>query len=222
MGNFQETLSSLQPYVIGIRYVDSVPVIDTIFKNGWILPDSKVIKKVKGNDAQTNYYMIYSDHEGIGLDEVLDYIKIVINVNLEREEKHALLKEKVEELKVFFKQNSLTDLKGMRFVLGNENVIPKSEEIQLHEIDPVIEQPIEIPQQPLGLTEEEIEMDLEEQRAEKNRILAKQQREQQAVKKHQKVELPPRQKEPEMEYASAGCNCGPDEACSKCIDSKEY
>lgn len=230
MGSFQETLNSLKPYIIQIRYVSDVPVIDTVFRTGWILPESKVIKKVKGGETDANYYMIYSDQEGIGLDEVLDYIRVIINVNLEREQKHALLKEKVEELKSFFKQHSLADLKKLKFVLANGDIIPQSDEIELHEIDSIVEEPVvEVPvqptvqnQHPLGLTQEEIEMNEEEQRAERNRQLAKQQREKQGGKKHQRVELPPRQRENEMEYVGADCNCGPNEACSRCIDSKGY
>jgi hypothetical protein len=229
MGSFQETLNSLQPYVIQIRYVSNVPVIDAVFKNGWILPESKVIKKVKGGETESNYYMIYSEQEGIGLDEVLDYIKVVINVNLEREEKHALLKDKIEELKTFFKQNSLSDLKRMKFVLGNEDTLVQADEIGLHEIDPVVEEPVvetqpqtTSNQHPLGWTPEEIEMNEEEQRAEKNRILDKQRKERQTVRQHQRVELPPKQQQREMEYVGGECNCGPEEACSKCIDTKGY
>jgi hypothetical protein len=93
----------------------------------------------------------------------------------------------------------------------------------------VIEQPVESTpqpvvsdQHPLGWTQEDIEMNEEEQRAEKNRALTKQKRDQQNIKKHQRVELPPRQRENEMEYVGADCNCGPEEACSRCIDSKGY
>jgi hypothetical protein len=243
MGNLQETLNSLQPYVNSISYVSNKQVVVAKFNNGWILPDSKLVTKVKSAEDSDSYF-IYSEVEGIGLDEILDYIRVVINVNLEREKKHLLLKEKIEELKTLFKKNTLAQLTKLRFVLTDDLIMPKSEDIELHDIDiepeapvaPAVQLPpptsvVEVepeyipePQIPLpdNMTEEELEILEEERRAENYRLYREKnpqpvKQPKGVTKKHQRVELPPRQ----MAYVG-GCDCGENEACEKCIDAKGY
>jgi hypothetical protein len=63
--NIQDTLDKLQPYVIGIRYLDGTPLVDAVFKEGWTVIEDANIKKVKGDDG-LNYYMIFSEIKGIG------------------------------------------------------------------------------------------------------------------------------------------------------------
>jgi len=94
MSNIQKTLDSLQPYVIGIRYLEGTPLVDAVFKEGWTVPDDNKVKKVRGNE-EMNYYMLFSEVAGVGLDDLLDYVKKTIDLNIEREKKHDLLKEKV-------------------------------------------------------------------------------------------------------------------------------
>jgi len=65
--NIQKTLDSLQPYVIGIRYLEGTPLVDAVFKEGWNVPDDPKIKKIKGNDDM-NYFMLLSEIPGVGLD----------------------------------------------------------------------------------------------------------------------------------------------------------
>ncbi len=124
MSNIQKTLDSLQPYVIGIRYLEGTPLVDAVFKEGWTLPDDSKVKKVKGND-EMNYFMLFSEVEGIGLDELLGYVKKTIDINVEREKKHDLLREKVNELKEVFKKNSLDKLKRLKFSFTEEDLVPK-------------------------------------------------------------------------------------------------
>lgn len=124
MSNIQKTLDSLQPYVIGIRYLEGTPLVDAVFKEGWTLPDDSKVKKVKGND-EMNYFMLFSEVEGIGLDELLGYVKKTIDINVEREKKHDLLREKVNELKEVFRKNSLDKLKRLKFSFTEEDLVPK-------------------------------------------------------------------------------------------------
>jgi hypothetical protein len=232
MSSIQKTLESLQPYVIGIRYLDGLPVVDAVFKDGWTVPESDVIKKVKGNE-DLNYYMIFSEKDGIGLDELLEYVDVTIKANIEREKKHELLKEKVNELKELFKKTSLTKLKRLRFDFTEEELIsdindfdleePETEEIEEAETIPsVIENPI-LKADESEYSDEEAEMLQEEIRAENFRKI-------QEAKKingqlnniKNKVELPPRKNyEAEVQVITEDCNCGPDEACSKCIGNKD-
>jgi len=146
MSNIQKTLDSLQPYVIGIRYLEGTPLVDVVFKEGWTVSDESKIKKVKG-DNDMNYYMLFSDDENIGLDELLSSVKRTIDINVEREKKHELLKEKVNQLKVVFKNNSLEKLKNLNFTFSEDDLVPKLDDFDLDidiDID-IVEETIEEP-----------------------------------------------------------------------------
>ena len=138
--SIQKRIDSLQPYVIQIRIVNGSTVVDTVFKDGWKVPTSKVITTVKGDDPQANYFMIYTEVEDLGLDDIFDYIEKVIEINIEREKKYELLKVKTEELKEVFKKNSLSKLENMKFVF-DDKLIPEimtsdfDEEIQISDVD---------------------------------------------------------------------------------------
>lgn len=224
MANIQKTLDALQPYVIGIRYLEGTPIIDAVFKDGWTLPDNKSIKKMKGND-EMNYFMIFSDEPSVGIDDLLEYVELVIKLNQEREKKHELLREKIAQLKEVFKTNSLNRLKNLRFSFNEEDEFEtKLDDIDLKETEKtyeeneVIEEEIK-PQITDEMSDEEKEMLEEEARAERNRQILKNKN------SKPKVELPPKKK---VEFASevsnydSECDCGPDEACGKCIDKKDF
>ena len=236
MANLQQTLDALQPYVIGIRYVDKVPVIDAVFKDGWTLPDSDIITKVKGNQ-DLNYFMIYSDKDGVGLDELLAYIDTTIKANIEREKKHELLKEKVNELKELFKRTTLLKLKRLKFAFNDEDLLPEINEFDLDDTnepenikqEPIVTEQINVPQPPpessFALTEEDMEILEEEKRAENFKQMQEAKKLNGQVKKlSSKVELPPKKvlQPNNDEYEEFDCNCGPEEACEKCIDRKGF
>lgn len=147
MSNIQKTLDSLQPYVIGIRYLEGTPLVDAVFKEGWTVPDDNKVKKVRGNE-EMNYYMLFSEVAGVGLDDLLDYVKKTIDLNIEREKKHDLLKEKVNELKEIFKKTSLDKLKRLKFNFSEEDLVPKLDDFDaeieeaLNE-DAIIDEPIQ-------------------------------------------------------------------------------
>lgn len=259
MSNIQKTLDSLQPYVIGIRYLEGTVVVDAVFKEGWSMIEDPNITKVKGTD-EINYYMLYSEKEHIGLDELLNYVERVIKVNQERERKHELLKEKVNELKEIFKKNTLAKLVNLRFVFKEEELVPSLNDFDVDDIDTDLEPapqqepiaqktnvvPVEQPKvetkqppaqpqtyldedgKPIQLTEEEREMLEEEARAERNRKALEQKKVNKPTPANgmvKKVELPPKKK-PELAYTErdveTDCDCGPDEACDKCIDQKGF
>jgi hypothetical protein len=257
MSNIQKTLDSLQPYVIGIRYVEGSPLVDAVFKEGWTVPEDPKIKRMKGND-EMNYYMVYSDVDGIGLDELLAFVERTIKLNVEREKKHELLRSMVNNLKEVFKKHPLNKLKTLKFTFSDEDLVPNLNEFDIEdefnlkeELIPtplppeklVIEEQlfqeeyIEKPMipiehaafldengQPIPPSEEDLELLAEEARAEKNRKYLESKKT--TSKTKPKVELPPR-KQVEMpvmhiDYSNqySDCECGPDEACEKCIDNK--
>jgi len=249
MKNLQETLDSLQPFLIGIRYLEGTPLVDVVFKDGWTIPEDPNVKKIKGND-DLNYYMVFSEVKGIGLDELLLYVEKAIKLNQEREKKHDLLREKVNELKEVFKKNSLSKLSRLKFSFSDEDLVPKLDEFNI-DIDMELKEPQVVKQtetqqhieeievevavatpsqyldenrQPIELTEEDKEILAEEARAERNRqILTNKKQKQSSISK--KVELPPKRKIEmaisERDYES-DCDCGENDACEKCIDKKGY
>ena len=151
MANLQKALNALKPYVISIRYVEDLVVVDTIFKTGWNLIESSTIKRIKGEDETLNYYMIFSDNPNIGLDELLDYVSNVIKINLDREKKHDLLRAKVNELKEVFKKHTLSQLSRLKFIIADEELVPTLNEF---DIDDEIDEPL--PQQINQPVEEQV------------------------------------------------------------------
>lgn len=248
MANIQKALDALQPYVIGIRYLDGLVAVDTVFKEGWIVPDDKFVKMQKGPDETINYYMLFSDSPNVGLDEILAYVDRTIKLNLEKEKKYDLLKAKVEELKILFSKHPFAKLQKLKFTF-DEDLVPNINEFNLDIEDDFIEE--ELPKNgitdpyeeyveptpvqpqtyldenhnPMPLSDEDREMLEEEARAERNRLALKNKKAN--PPKRTNVELPPRKlpKEtyvPEPVSTGGYCDCGPEEACSKCMDSKDF
>lgn len=230
MANLQQTLDALQPYVVGIRYLEQRPIIDVVFKDGWTVLESDSIIKEKGSQ-ELNYYMVYSNKEGIGLDELLLYIEATIKLNIEREKKHELLKDKVNELKILFKKTPLATLKRLKFTFNEEELLPEINEFDLEENkdEPVAEtqtqvieedQPVNEPVIVQELDAEERELLEEEQRAENFRLLQQKTKSNGQIKKiSSTVELPPKRTIEEV-VSQPDCDCAPDEFCDKCMDYK--
>lgn len=128
MSNIQNRLNELKPYIIGLRFQDNIPLVDTILKEGWVIPKSDIIGNLKGEDA--NYYMFFSDTQGI--DEILDFIEKTINLNNEREKKQILFKEKQKELQEFFKKHTLSELLTMKFELSDPQFIESDLSNDIH------------------------------------------------------------------------------------------
>ena len=220
MSNIQKRLSDLQPYVTGIRFVETFPIVDVVFKDNWTIPVSQIISKEK-SDQNTNSYFFYSEKEGVGFDELLNYVDEIIKINQERELKQELLKVKVEELKILFKDNNLEKLMNLKFTLGSSDIVSDliAEEIKI-EVDLPKEIPIPPVIQPIIDVKPKVEQVNEPMRVQPNNSI---------VKRHRlgEVELPIKGKKIELEDHSiparlteGECNCGPNESCVKCIDSK--
>ena len=187
MSNITKRLETLKPHIIGIRYVQGVPVVDSMFKKGWHILKSPNVSFSKSDD-QVGYYLFYGEGDDIGFDELLDHVERIINYNLEREAKHVLLIEKVDELKVLFKSNTLDVLKNLTFKLEKE-LIPEEPEDELDLDD-------SIPN--LNLDEEPND---DEKKNEEPKIV-------------QGVELPPKQK---LSHKDGECLHEPHEYCDNCM-----
>lgn len=246
MSSIQKTLDSLQPYVIGIRYLDGMVVVDVIFKEGWTVPEVKNIQKVKGDEGM-NYYMVFSEVSGVGLDDLLNYIDTTIKLNMDREKKHELLKLKVKELQEVFKKNTLVKLSKLKFTFTDDELEPKLSDIDVDIETPQIEEtfveedvvePVQSPsvepiqyldenKNPIPLTDEDKEILEEEARAKKFKQIQDTNKKKSEIKNinNKKIELPPKKvfrEEPRIPVMSGvNCECGSNEACDRCIEEKD-
>ncbi len=239
MSTIQEKINTLQPYLSGIRYLDGLQLVDATFKDGWVIPDSKIIKK---EIIETNYFMFYSEDKTVTIDDLLDYIGSIIELNIEREKKYELLKTKVKELQELFKEHSLSKLETLKFSFNQTNTdndLPdfslfdtkvdsnknetSTEEQNIHTIEEEY------------YDEDEDEYEKEARLHEEAAIRAQQEKLINKVggntkiknKSINNIELPPRNGSVEVEVydlpeemKEGDCDCGPEEACPKCLDNK--
>ena len=227
MSGIQKRLDTLQPYVVGIRYTGGISIVDVILKPGWTIPKSEYISYEMGNSNTDNStdYMFFTNKEGIGVDELLDYVESVTLINIEREEKYTLLKEKVEELKKLFNATPLTKLKKLKFVLPSEMAFDTiGSDLTLENSD--IETPKEVIETPKEVNET-IRGEKEISHEPAKIVQQNNPTQQNGPIHHNNIELPPRGTKIELEthdlppeLTEGPCNCGPDEYCPKCMDEK--
>ncbi len=235
-------------YITGMRYLNNMAIVDTNFKPKWIVPTSKLIGFEKG-DKNQNYYMFYSKSQQIDIDEILEYVKSVINLNLEREVKLTLLKEKSEELKGLFQTKSLQELQNLSFSfvidkqpelddLGGFDIMPEPT-LQpipepIHEVNQPVNQHIkkDQPVEAVKQTKRGVNQSTERVRSEAE-MREKRQGEPEGVKAIEgdfekyvlpDMDLPPRQGTPTpiIKEKIETCNCPPDKMCPICAPSKGY
>lgn len=213
MSKIQSKLDSLQPYIVGIRYVQGMQVVDAVFKTGWTVPESDVIRK-ELVEEENNYYMFYTDKEGITFDDLLEYVEGIITINIEREKKHELLKNKVKELQEIFKKNTLSKLETLKFRFNEPELVPSLGDMDI-DLDEELETPVqpikETPTQPIK--EAPVETFVEQ----KTNVTT-------TTVKGQQIELPPRDEKIVVEDYEAPtnivCKCGPDDVCPVCEEEK--
>ena len=124
MSNIQERINALRPNVVSFRFgKDGMAIIDAVFKKGWKIPAVKGIEASIA-DEKSNYYMVYAKEEGVGIDELFDFVQYVRELNQERELKHVLYQRKLVELKELFKTTDLVTLETLQYITN----IPKIEE----------------------------------------------------------------------------------------------
>lgn len=115
----QERFDELQPYLRGVKLAGDFTMIESIVKTSWkidgIVPEGILYKSGKESEEFKGYvgYLFYS--ENYSLDQLVDTLEQIVSINIEIEQKQALLKNKVEELKKMFENKSLEELKGLKF-----------------------------------------------------------------------------------------------------------
>jgi hypothetical protein len=219
MSKIQERLNTLRPYVIGIRYVQGIQLVDAILKEGWTVPESQLIQKEKV-DGEENYYMFFSDNEDIDIDDLLDYVREIIDLNIEREKKYELLKEKVAELQKIFKDNSLTKLQRLKFIFSEPDIIPPlidMEKINEESATDLIQKTV-------------INEKVEDEKIQPNLIKTestkvKHENKTNKVETFKSDEIPPKGQKIELEEfiepSNIVCKCGPEEICPICEEEKD-
>ena len=118
----QKRFNELQPYLRGIKLVSDksgqYSVVECILKNTWkidgIIAEGIQYKSGKESEEHKGYvsHMFWAEDS---IDNLINAFEVVVNTNIEMEQKQALLRSKVEELKRMFEDKSLDELKGLKF-----------------------------------------------------------------------------------------------------------
>jgi hypothetical protein len=102
--------------------------VGVTFPDKWTLFDVETIcnefhVQIQVKDGTTFFLCDIND----GFDPVFDAVDFIIEQNRALEEKTALLKEKVEELRVLFETESLDKLQTLHFVFDEDTLVPVKE-----------------------------------------------------------------------------------------------
>ena len=135
----QERLNLLKPYFKGLKVAENYRIAEFNLKRGWEVPENDNIqvqqKEVKDNGTML-YNMFYSDKKTF--DQIIDFVEEeVIKHNLEIEEKEALLRAKVEELKRVFEDKSLTELNNLKFTTEDNSLKLTSRKLEKDKIEKI-------------------------------------------------------------------------------------
>ena len=124
--NFTDIIAYLFPYMGSIRRLKEYISIDLVFPSNWEFP-TEVIQKcqVVQNEkfAGPGISLSFVSKPNDELEQLILVIEELINLNLEREEKERLFKNKVTELKKLFNSTSLNQLKHLEFNVYDEDGI---------------------------------------------------------------------------------------------------
>jgi hypothetical protein len=123
MKEIQTKINSLKPYVSGIRFEGEFTVVNVTLEPSWEVPNNtNDYISIEKDDSTPNSYLFYTQNEKITIDDILEYVQVIINLNIEREEKQKLLVEKINQLKkLFLGDLSLEELKTITFKVNGEN-----------------------------------------------------------------------------------------------------
>jgi hypothetical protein len=118
--------STLLPYIQSVRKLKEFLSFDISFPNTWKLP-KKFIREDRAVEQESkipNERMIsfVSEISEEDVETTYKNIQSIIKYNLDREEKERLFNDKVNELKVLFEKQNLTNLKGLEFQIKQQQI----------------------------------------------------------------------------------------------------
>ena len=140
--DINDRIRNVGEYFAVFNVHDGAVCVGVRFPDKWTLFDAETIcnefrVQIKVKDGTTFFLCDIND----GFDPVFDAVDFIIEQNKALEEKTSLLREKVEELRTLFEQESLDRLRTLQFVFDDAE-----EEVQLTKVDEVT-LPIDIKKQ---------------------------------------------------------------------------
>ena len=134
MSLFKE-FSILFPYLQSVRKIKTYLTFDVSFPNTWKLP-KKFVNEEKVMEQTTTIpnerlFSFVSEITEEDVEKASGNIQNIIKYNLEREEKEKLFDSKVNELKMIFEKQNLSNLKSLQFDIKKSKIelVDNEEEI---------------------------------------------------------------------------------------------
>lgn len=118
--------SILFPYLQSVRKIKTYLTFDVSFPNTWKLP-KKFVNEEKVMEQTTTIpnerlFSFVSEITEEDVEKVSGNIQNIIKYNLEREEKEKLFDSKVNELKMIFEKQNLSNLKSLHFDIKQNKI----------------------------------------------------------------------------------------------------
>ena len=127
--------SILFPYLQSVRKIKTYLTFDVSFPNTWKLP-KKFVNEEKVMEQTTSIpnerlFSFVSEITEEDVEKASGNIQNIIKYNLEREEKEKLFDSKVNELKMIFEKQNLSNLKSLQFDIKKSKIelVDNEEEI---------------------------------------------------------------------------------------------
>lgn len=117
--NLHTELNNIFPYLVSIRKLETFVSVDLEFPKTWKYPkkyvDEKSMVEQKTNKEDVRLISFATAFDQSSLNILFTNINGIIKYNKEREEKDFLYQQKITQLKKFFDENRLDDLKNLEF-----------------------------------------------------------------------------------------------------------
>ena len=127
--------SSLLPYLQSVRKLENYLSFDVEFPKKWKIP-KKFVNEEKVMEQTTTIpnerlFSFVSEITEEDVEKASGNIQNIIKYNLEREEKEKLFDSKVNELKMIFEKQNLSNLKSLQFDIKKSKIelVDNEEEI---------------------------------------------------------------------------------------------
>jgi len=128
--------STLFPYLQSVRKIKTYLSFDISFPTSWKLPkkfvnEEKVMEQTSSVQNERLFSFVCEITEN-DIETISSNIQSIIKYNLDREEKERLFETKVNELKMIFEKQNLSNLKNLEFDIktGKIELIDNEEEIR--------------------------------------------------------------------------------------------
>lgn len=132
----EEYIKELGEYFEGIERFNKALIVKIIFPEKWgVYPSEDGKIKPAKSDSNPQEYYYYGDSDNVKLEDIFQLIIETKKMNESVVNKVKLLKEKIEELKEFFKDKDIKELETLQFITKKpkkkkkkKNIDSKSEE----------------------------------------------------------------------------------------------